>query len=98
MGYAFTFPLVRMIAGSEIAIGAYVHYPTVSADMVKRVRERSFGVENAGASRSRIRTRVKLVYVHRNAARVGLLLICRIAITASSPTCMLLLYYSRNIS
>ncbi len=61
MGYAFTFPFVRLVAGSEVAIGAYVHYPTVSADMVKRVRERSAGVENAGASDSWLRTQVKLL-------------------------------------
>jgi alpha-1,2-mannosyltransferase len=60
MGYAFTFPFVRLIAGSQIAIGAYIHYPTVSADMVKRVRERVEGVENAGASKSWLRTQVKL--------------------------------------
>jgi alpha-1,2-mannosyltransferase len=61
MGYAFTLPFVRLIAGEDIAIGAYVHYPTVSADMVKRVRERMEGVENAGASKSWLRTRVKLL-------------------------------------
>jgi alpha-1,2-mannosyltransferase len=61
MGYAFTYPFVRMVAGSEIAIGSYIHYPTVSADMVKRVRERSAGVENAGASSSWLRTQIKLL-------------------------------------
>ena len=61
MGYGFTYPFVRSIAGSEIAIGAYTHYPTVSTDMVKRVRERSYGVENAGASKSWSKTQVKLV-------------------------------------
>lgn len=62
MGYAFTFPFVRLIAGSEISIGAYVHYPTVSTDMVKRVRDRSAGVESAGKSSSWFRTQIKLVY------------------------------------
>ena len=33
-GWAFSFPLARL-AGSRVA--AYVHYPTVSADMLKRV-------------------------------------------------------------
>ncbi|ORX38870.1 hypothetical protein BD324DRAFT_617618 [Kockovaella imperatae] len=64
MGYAFTWPFVRFICGSEIAIGAYVHYPTVSSDMVKRVRERSFGIENAGASGSWYKTQIKLIYYH----------------------------------
>jgi hypothetical protein len=62
MGYAFTFPFACWLAGKDISIGAYVHYPTVSADMVKRVRERSAGVENGGASKSFIRTKIKLMY------------------------------------
>lgn len=61
MGYAFTFPLVRLIAGSQIAIGSYTHYPTVSADMVKRVKERTMGVENGGAAKSWARTKIKLL-------------------------------------
>jgi alpha-1,2-mannosyltransferase len=61
MGYAFTYPFVRFVAGGDIGIGAYVHYPTVSSDMVRRVRERSEGVENAGASKSWSKTQVKLM-------------------------------------
>lgn len=61
MGYAFTFPLVRLIAGSQIAIGSYTHYPTVSADMVKRVKARTVGVENGGAAKSWARTKIKLL-------------------------------------
>ncbi|WRT64804.1 uncharacterized protein IL334_001739 [Kwoniella shivajii] len=63
MGHAFTFPSVRLITGSQTTVGAYIHYPTVSTDMVKRVRERSSGgVENAGASSSWLKTQIKLVY------------------------------------
>lgn len=61
MGYAFTYPIVRLIAGPDIVIAAYTHYPTVSADMVKRVRENAFGVENLGGSKSWLRTQVKLM-------------------------------------
>ncbi|WWC59281.1 uncharacterized protein I303_101832 [Kwoniella dejecticola CBS 10117] len=64
MGHGFTFPTVRFLTGSSSVIGAYIHYPTVSTDMVKRVRERSEGVENAGASKSWIKTQIKLVYYH----------------------------------
>ncbi|WVQ76077.1 hypothetical protein IAR50_005714 [Cryptococcus sp. DSM 104548] len=64
MGYGLTYPAVRLIAGPDIAIGTYTHYPTVSADMVKRVKERVYGVENAGASKSWIKTRIKLVYYY----------------------------------
>lgn len=64
MGHGFTFPFVRLIAGPQIAIGAYVHYPTVSTDMVRRVREGLIGVESGekGASRG-WEKQVKLVYV-----------------------------------
>lgn len=54
---------MRLIAGSTTAIGTYTHYPTVSADMVKRVKTGAFGVESLGASKSALRTRLKLVYV-----------------------------------
>jgi alpha-1,2-mannosyltransferase len=61
MGYAFTFPFVRMIGGPNITIGAYVHYPTVSTDMVKRVKARTAGIEDGGAAKSWLRTQIKLV-------------------------------------
>ena len=38
MGYAFTFPVVSLLGG--IPVGAYVHYPTISTDMLARVRSR----------------------------------------------------------
>ena len=38
MGYAFTYPIFRYIA--SVPILAYVHYPTISTDMLDRVRER----------------------------------------------------------
>ncbi|KAJ1964488.1 asparagine-linked glycosylation protein [Dispira parvispora] len=40
MGYAFTYPLVRWLAG-RIPIVAYVHYPTISTDMIKQVPQRA---------------------------------------------------------
>ncbi|WVW78496.1 hypothetical protein I302_100451 [Kwoniella bestiolae CBS 10118] len=64
MGHGFTFPTVRLITGPQTIIGAYIHYPTVSTDMVKRVRERSAGVEDGGASKSWLKTRIKLIYYH----------------------------------
>jgi hypothetical protein len=39
MGYAFTFPVVSWFAG--IPVGAYIHYPTISTDMISRVRTRT---------------------------------------------------------
>jgi len=39
MGYAFTFHVVSLLG--NIPIGAYVHYPTISTDMLKRVQKRT---------------------------------------------------------
>ena len=39
MGYAFTLPLFRYFGGC--AVGSYVHYPTISTDMLSVVRERN---------------------------------------------------------
>jgi alpha-1,2-mannosyltransferase len=64
MGYALTFPFVRLIGGPNVTIGAYVHYPTVSTDMVKRVKARTAGIEDGGAAKSRLRTQIKLMYVN----------------------------------
>ena len=64
MGYALTFPFVRLTGGPGVTIGAYVHYPTVSTDMVKRVKARTAGVEDGGAAKSRLRTQIKLMYVN----------------------------------
>lgn len=39
MGYAFTFPIFKYLVGASV--GAYVHYPTISTDMLRRVRTRA---------------------------------------------------------
>ncbi|KAG7232733.1 hypothetical protein INR49_008173 [Caranx melampygus] len=39
MGYAFTLPLFRYFGGCSV--GSYVHYPTISTDMLSVVRERN---------------------------------------------------------
>lgn len=38
MGYSFTFHVVSLLG--RIPIGAYVHYPTISEDMLARVKSR----------------------------------------------------------
>eukprot|EP00742_Colponemidia_sp_Colp-10_P003879 GILJ01004131.1.p1 GENE.GILJ01004131.1~~GILJ01004131.1.p1 ORF type:complete len:468 (+),score=60.41 GILJ01004131.1:111-1406(+) len=43
MGYAFTFPLARL-AGCKVA--CYVHYPTISTDMLERVAQRREAFNN----------------------------------------------------
>lgn len=39
MGYAFTLPVFRYLGGCKVA--SYVHYPTVSTDMLSVVRDRN---------------------------------------------------------
>jgi len=42
MGYAFTFPVVAWLTRASVPIGAYVHYPTISTDMLARVQGESW--------------------------------------------------------
>jgi len=60
MGYAFTFHVVTYLG--HIPGGAYVHYPTISTDMVTRVRARNFAHNNSGTvSRSAVLSWLKLL-------------------------------------
>lgn len=60
MGYAFTFPLFTLLG---IRVGAYVHYPTISTEMISRVSHRRVGHTNASnISSSWILSRGKLLY------------------------------------
>ncbi|CAO1613848.1 unnamed protein product [Sympodiomycopsis kandeliae] len=62
MGYAFSFPVVRMFA-SSIKIGAYIHYPTISNDMINRIsRRESTHTNDDQIARSRFKSHIKLVY------------------------------------
>lgn len=62
MGYAFTYPVVRLLDRS-IPIAAYVHYPTISTDMLRRVQSRQQGHTNdAATANSKLRSNVKLAY------------------------------------
>ncbi len=71
MGYAFTYLIVSLLA--RIPIGAYVHYPTISTDMLARVRSRKAWHTNANhISRSALLSHLKLMQVdllsaHHNA-------------------------------
>lgn len=38
MGYAFSFHVATLLG--NIPVGAYVHYPTLSTDMLERVKSR----------------------------------------------------------
>ncbi|KAJ8473444.1 hypothetical protein ONZ45_g16294 [Pleurotus djamor] len=61
MGYAFTFFVVTLLC--KIPVGAYVHYPTISTDMLDRVRSRKTWHTNANrVAESTILSGVKLFY------------------------------------
>ncbi|PWY99772.1 EBP-domain-containing protein [Testicularia cyperi] len=61
MGYAFTYPVARLF-DRKLPVGAYVHYPIISTDMIARVGRRESGHTNTAAAKSRVRTWVKLTY------------------------------------
>ncbi|KAJ4827914.1 asparagine-linked glycosylation protein [Turnera subulata] len=59
-GYAFTYPLARVFGCKVIC---YTHYPTISLDMISRVRDRSSMYNNdASIARSGWLSLCKLVY------------------------------------
>ncbi|KAI5123105.1 hypothetical protein M0805_001461 [Coniferiporia weirii] len=63
MGYAFTFPVVRVLGAGRVPVGAYVHYPTISTEMLARVKARRRGYANANAiSSSAALSSAKLLY------------------------------------
>lgn len=61
MGYAFTYPLFRYLA--SVPILAYVHYPTISTDMLEQVRERrpTYNNRRLIANNSNV-SQIKLIY------------------------------------
>ncbi|EIN12293.1 UDP-Glycosyltransferase/glycogen phosphorylase [Punctularia strigosozonata HHB-11173 SS5] len=61
MGYAFSFHVVSWLG--NIPVGAYVHYPTISTDMLQRVRTRTASHTNSAAvSSSGVLSFGKLLY------------------------------------
>lgn len=45
MGYPLALPVFKLIGGAKVA--AYVHYPTISSDMLKDVQARNFSFNNS---------------------------------------------------
>eukprot|EP00963_Diacronema_lutheri_P006356 scaffold544_cov320-Pavlova_lutheri.AAC.70 len=69
-GYAFTYPLAKL-AGSKVV--AYVHYPTISTDMLARVRQRKSMYNNdQGVSGSAWKSNIKLLYYRWFASMYGM--------------------------
>ncbi|KAI9139129.1 hypothetical protein BKA69DRAFT_1110008 [Paraphysoderma sedebokerense] len=61
MGYAFTYPLVKFFVGCPIA--AYVHYPTISTDMISTVQNRTAQFNNDGQiANNKVLSIGKLIY------------------------------------
>ena len=69
-GYAFTFCVARWLAKCRVA--AYVHYPTISTDMLQACRERRPAHNNDEAvAASPLKSRVKLLYYQLFATLYG---------------------------
>ncbi|XP_044141989.1 GDP-Man:Man(3)GlcNAc(2)-PP-Dol alpha-1,2-mannosyltransferase isoform X2 [Bufo gargarizans] len=61
MGYAFTLPLFKYLGGCRV--GCYVHYPTISTDMLSIVRDHTARFNNAAfISNNPVLSRLKLIY------------------------------------
>ena len=61
-GWAFGYPLLKLLK-TDIKVVAYVHYPTVSSDMLLRVKKREASYNNRQAvSRSRVLSLAKATY------------------------------------
>ncbi|KAK8793864.1 hypothetical protein WA171_002994 [Blastocystis sp. BT1] len=60
-GLAFTYPIVKMLTGATVL--SYTHYPTISTDMLQRVREKRTTYNNdAFVSNSTTVSTLKLIY------------------------------------
>lgn len=81
-GWAFPYPLV-WLAGARVV--AYVHYPTISTDMLERVRARHHTYNNdSGVSSSWLKSWVKLCYYQLFAALYGAVGACAAVVMVNS--------------
>ncbi|OAD67672.1 glycosyltransferase family 4 protein [Phycomyces blakesleeanus NRRL 1555(-)] len=69
MGYAFTYPFISFIA--QVKIFAYVHYPTISSDMLQRVYEQRQTQEVQVSNKGWLWSTGKLIYYHLFAKAYG---------------------------
>lgn len=71
MGYAFTYPIVQGLAQCQVA--CYVHYPTISTDMLAQVKNRdSSSVHTSNfVAKSSVLSYLKLLYYHLFAFAYG---------------------------
>eukprot|EP00455_Lapot_gusevi_P047834 TRINITY_DN6532_c0_g2_i4.p1 TRINITY_DN6532_c0_g2~~TRINITY_DN6532_c0_g2_i4.p1 ORF type:complete len:496 (-),score=118.00 TRINITY_DN6532_c0_g2_i4:86-1573(-) len=70
-GYAFTYPLARVWFGCRVA--CYVHYPTISTDMLNKVQQRRPGYNNSDyVATSAVASTSKVIYYRAFAFLYGL--------------------------
>ncbi|XP_066562496.1 GDP-Man:Man(3)GlcNAc(2)-PP-Dol alpha-1,2-mannosyltransferase [Amia ocellicauda] len=83
MGYAFTLPVFKYLGACRT--GSYVHYPTISMDMLSVVRERNPSFNNADfISANPILSTLKLIYYCMFAFFYGLVGSCSDVIMVNS--------------
>lgn len=83
MGYAFTLPLFKWLGGCRV--GCYVHYPTISTDMLNKVRDKRPSYNNKTAiAESRVLSYGKLLYYKIFAFFYGLAGACSDVIMVNS--------------
>uniref|UniRef100_A0A8C2V200 GDP-Man:Man(3)GlcNAc(2)-PP-Dol alpha-1,2-mannosyltransferase n=2 Tax=Chinchilla lanigera TaxID=34839 RepID=A0A8C2V200_CHILA len=83
MGYAFTLPLFKYLGGCRV--GSYVHYPTISTDMLSVVKNRDARFNNAGfITRNPFLSKVKLIYYYLFASLYGLVGSCSDVVMVNS--------------
>lgn len=83
MGYAFTLPLFKYVGKCHVS--CYVHYPTISIDMLSKVSNRHATYNNASfITKSRILSSMKLMYYKLFASIYGLAGSCADVIMVNS--------------
>ncbi|NXN53898.1 ALG11 mannosyltransferase, partial [Rynchops niger] len=83
MGYAFTLPLFKYLGGCRI--GCYIHYPTISTDMLSVVRNQDTRFNNAAfITNNPLFSKFKLVYYYFFAFMYGLVGSCSDVIMVNS--------------
>lgn len=83
MGYAFTLPLFKYLGGCRV--GSYVHYPTISTDMLSVVKNQNVGFNNADfITRNPFLSKVKLIYYYLFAFVYGLVGSCSDVVMVNS--------------
>ena len=83
MGYAFTLPLFKYVG--KCRVGCYIHYPTISTDMLSKVSDRQTTYNNTSfISRSYVLSSMKLIYYKIFAYMYGLVGSCADVVMVNS--------------